>query len=95
MDIFMEVLSYVVIFIIGMLAGLDLVPKLFLSESTEYIIDDMEVAYLSGSKELIQDIAQVEIGEKFVLMLDRENNVRAIIPNGEIWHIRSIRKEIE
>ena len=95
MDIFMEVLSYVVIFIIGMLAGLDLVPKLFLSESTEYIVDDMEVAYLNGGKELIEDIAQVEVGEEFILMFDKENNVKAIIPNGEVWHIKSIRKEIE
>lgn len=95
MDIFMEVLSYVVIFIIGTLVGLDLVPKLFLPESTEYVFDDMEITYIDGSKELIQDIAEVEVGEKFVLMFDGKNNIKAIIPNGEVLHIKSIRKDVE
>ena len=85
-------------FITGILLGVDIVPKLLATmepESGEYIVDDMEVAYLNGGKELIQGIAQVEIGEKFVLMFDRENNIRAIIPNEEVWHIKSIRKDVE
>ena len=85
-------------FITGILLGVDIVPKLLATmepESTEYIFDDMEITYIDGSKELIQDIAEVEVGDKFVLMFDEKNNIKVIIPNGEVLHIKSIRKDIE
>lgn len=84
-------------FIMGTFFGLEIVPK-FLAiapESIEYITDDMEIFYVNGNKEIIHDVAQVEVGENFVIMLDRESNIKAIIPNREIECIKSIRKDIE
>ena len=97
MEILQKLIVCLIVFATGVVIGIDVLPILFQVEerSTEYIIDDMEIAYVNGSRELIHDVAQVEVGEKFVLMFDTANNVKAIIPNREIEYIKSIRKEIE
>lgn len=97
----MEILQMLIVCLIvlatGVVIGINVLPTLSQMEggSTEYILDDMEIAYVNGGRELIHDVAQVEVGEKFVLMFDTANNVKAIIPNREIEYIKSIRKEIE
>lgn len=97
----METLRISIIYLIGFITGVA-VGKEFLSrpsrvgaEFGEYLLDDMEIFYVNGGKELIHDVAQVEVGENFVIMLDREKNVKAIIPNREIERIKSIRKDVE
>ena len=83
-------------FATGVVAGIDMAPRFFATEeSIEYISDDMEIVYMSSGTEIIHDVAQVEVGENFVIMLDREKNVKVIIPNREIERIKSIRKDVE
>ena len=97
MEILQVLLMCLIAFATGVVVGIDVLPILFQVEerSTEYVLDDMEIAYVNGSRELIHDVAQVEVGEKFILMSDTEKNIMAIIPNREIEYIKSIRKDIE
>ena len=81
-------------FVIGVIVGWGILSILLQvgEQSSEYIVNDMEIAYLSGDKELIHDVARVEINDNFLLMFDGENNLRAIIPNEEIWLIRVLER---
>lgn len=94
----MELLQISVIYLIGFIVGL-IVGKRLLSNSSqtmadfvEYIIDDMEITYINGSRELIHEVAQVEINDNFILMLDVQGNIKAIIPNKEIEHIKVLER---
>ena len=89
-------LMYLIVFAIGVATGVDIIPALFSTrEPEEYILDDMEISYVKSGSEIIHGVAQVEVGESFVIMLDRENSVKVIIPNREIEYIKSIRKDIK
>lgn len=83
-------------FVIGVIVGWGILPILFQvgEQSGEYMVVDMEVAYLSGDKELIHDVARVEINDSFLLMFDGNNNIKAIISNEKIKCIKSAGKDI-
>lgn len=94
----MELLQISIIYLIGFIVGL-IVGKEFLSRPSrvgaglgEYIADDMEIFYVNGNKEIIHDVVQVEVGENFIIMLDRESNIKVIIPNREIEHINVLER---
>ena len=80
-------------FTIGVIVGLDVFPIFFpVEEATEYILDDMEIFYVNGGRELIHEVAQVEVGTEFILMFGMQNNIKAIIPNREIEHIKVLER---
>ena len=94
----METLQISIIYLIGLITGL-FVGKEFLSrpsragaEFEEYLLDDMEIFYVNGGKETIHDVAQVEVGENFIIMLDIQSNIKAIIPNKEIENIKVLER---
>ena len=94
----MEILQISIIYLIGLITGM-FVGKEFLSrpsragaELGEYIIDDMEISYVNGSRELIHDVAQVEVGTDFILMFDIQGNIKAIMPNKEIERIKVLER---
>ena len=94
----METLQISIIYLIGLITGM-FVGKEFLSrpsrvgaELGEYLLDDMEIFYVNGGGELIHDVAQVEVGENFVIMLDIQGNIKAIIPIKEIERIKVLER---
>ena len=94
MEALQTFLLYLIVFVMGIIVGVDMFSILphTEEESIEYITDDIEIFYVNGGRELIHDVAQVEVGTEFILMFGMQNNIKAIIPNREVEHIKVLER---